>query len=109
MLKSLDITLGQYETSAFVVKLANNMKLSEKTKRMALEILRRSKKKMITAGKHPVAMAAASVYISTLLTGERITQRTLSKNARVSDVTIRSSVNLIRGTLNIKDSLPNYK
>ena len=106
ILKRLDITLEQYDTSSFVVKLSNNMKLSEKTKRMALEILRRSKKKKITAGKHPVAMAAASVYISTLLNNENITQSSLSRNAGVSDVTIRSSVNLIRNALNIKDSLP---
>lgn len=105
ILKNLNITLEQYDTSSFVVKLSNNMKLSEKTKRMALDILRRSKKKMITAGKHPVAMAAAAVYISTLLTGEHITQSALSQNAGVSDVTIRSSVNLIRSTLNIKDGL----
>jgi transcription initiation factor TFIIB len=108
ILKRLDITLGQYDTSSFVVKLSNNMKLSEKTKRMALEILRRSKKKRLTAGKHPVAMAAASVYMSTLLNNENITQSSLSRNAGVSDVTIRSSVNLIRNALNIKDSLPEY-
>lgn len=108
ILNRLDITLEQYDTSSFVVKLSNNMKLSEKTKRMALEILRRSKKKRITAGKHPVAMAAASVYISTLLNNENITQSSLSRNAGVSDVTIRSSVNLIRNALNIKDSLPEY-
>ena len=108
ILKRLDITLGQYDTSSFVVKLSNNMKLSEKTKRMALEILRRSKKKRLTAGKHPVAMAAASVYMSTLLNNENITQSSLSRNAGVSDVTIRSSVNLIRNALNIKDSLPKY-
>ncbi|MXY61169.1 MAG: transcription initiation factor TFIIIB [Cenarchaeum sp. SB0665_bin_23] len=108
ILKKLDITMEQYDTSSFIVKLSNNMKLSEKTKRMALEILRRSKKKRITAGKHPVAMAAASIYISTLLADEHVTQSMLSRSAGVSDVTIRSSVNLIRKTLNIRDKLPGY-
>ena len=106
MLKRLDITLEPYDRSSFVVKLSNNLGLSERSKRMAVDILRRSEQKMITAGKHPVAMAAASVYVATLLTGEYVTQRTLSKTARVSDVTIRNSVALIRDRLCIKDSLP---
>ena len=39
------------------------MNLSEKTKRDAFDILKRCEDKEITAGKHPVAQAAASLYM----------------------------------------------
>lgn len=101
VLRKLDINLNQYGMSSFVVKIANNMNLSENSKRMALDILRRSEEKMITAGKHPVALAAAAIYISCVDGGERITQRSLSKTAGVSDVTIRNSVTLMRDNLDM--------
>ena len=103
LLKRLDISLSQYDTSSFVVKIANNMNLSENAKRVALDILKRSEEKMITAGKHPVALAAAAIYIACVSGEERITQRSLSKAAGVSDVTIRNSVVLIRENLDIRD------
>lgn len=103
LLKKLDISLNQYETSSFVVKIANNMNLSENAKRGALDLLKRSEEKMITAGKHPVALAAAAIYIACVSGGEQITQRSLSRAAGVSDVTIRNSVVLIRENLDIRD------
>ena len=101
LLRQLGISLNQYDTASFVVKMCNNLKLTEVIKRQALDILRRSEKAMITAGKHPMAMAAASTYISCILNDERITQRALSEMAGVSDVTVRNSTVLIRQALDI--------
>ncbi len=101
ILKKLDIRLNQYEISSFVTKIANNINLSEITKRHALDILVQSEKKLLTAGKHPMAMAAAAIYIACLITEERVTQRTLSRITGVSDVTIRNGVVLMQKKLDI--------
>ena len=103
LVKKLNLNLNQYDTAAFIVKIANNMNLKEKTKRDALEILKRSENERITAGKHPVAQAAASLYLSCIFNGEKLSQKKFSEVAGVSDVTIRNRAALIKKTLNLVD------
>jgi len=103
IIKKLGLNLHQYDTTSFIAKISNNMGLSEKTKRDAFEILRRSENEKITAGKHPVAQAAASLYIASILNGEKISQKKFSNESGVSDVTIRNRANLIKKTLKIAD------
>ena len=99
IIKKLELNLNQYDTASFISKISNNMNLKEKTKRDAFEILARSEKEQITAGKHPVAQAAASLYISCILNGEKISQKKFAIESGVSDVTIRNRAVLIKKTL----------
>ena len=103
IIKKLGLNLNQYDTASFIVKISNNMNLSEKTKRDAFEILKRCKDEGITAGKHPVAQAAASLYIACIVNGEKISQKKFSIESGVSDVTIRNRATLIKKTLRIVD------
>ena len=102
LLAKLDLNPGQYDISSFVVKISNNLNLSERIKRDALDILRRSEEVMVTAGKNPMAMASASIYISCIDSEVQISQRVLSKQAGISDVTVRNSVSAIRDALKLK-------
>ena len=101
IIKKLGLNLNQYDTTSFISKISNNMDLKEKTKRDAFEILRRCEKEGITAGKHPVAQAAASLYISCIMNGEKISQKKFSVESGVSDVTIRNRAVLIKKTLKL--------
>jgi transcription initiation factor TFIIB len=101
IIKKLGLSLSQYDTSSFISKISNNMNLKEKTKRDAFEILKSCEKEQITAGKHPVAQAAASLYISCIMNGEKISQKKFSVESGVSDVTIRNRSVLIRKTLKL--------
>ena len=101
IIKKLGLNLKQYDTASFISKISNNMNLKEKTKRDAFEILKRCEKEQITAGKHPVAQAAASLYISCIMNGEKISQKKFSVESGVSDVTIRNRVILIKETLKL--------
>ncbi len=103
IIKKLGLKLNQYNTASFIVKISNNMNLSEKTKRDAFNILKRCEDEKITAGKNPVAQAAASLYIASILNGEKISQKKFSKESGVSDVTIRNRSNLIKKTLKLID------
>jgi len=103
IVKKLGLTLNQYDTTSFISKISNNLHLGEKTKRDAFEILKRCESKQITAGKHPVGQAAASLYISCILNGEKLSQKKFSIESGVSDVTIRNRVALITKTLKIMD------
>jgi transcription initiation factor TFIIB len=103
IIKKLGLKLNQYDISSFISKISNNMNLKEKTKRDAFDILKRCESEEITAGKHPVAQAAASLYIACIINGEKISQKKFSKESGVSDVTIRNRVVLIKKTLKITD------
>lgn len=104
LIKRLDLTLEQYDTSGFIVKIANNMNLKEKTKRDALLLLKRCEDEKITSGKHPVAQAAASLYLSCIMNGEKLSQKKFSEAAGVSDVTIRNRAALIKKVLKLSNS-----
>jgi transcription initiation factor TFIIB len=103
IIKKLGLKLNQYDISSFISKISNNMNLKEKTKRDAFDILKRCELKEITAGKHPVAQAAASLYIACIINGEKISQKKFSSESGVSDVTIRNRVTLIKKTLKISE------
>jgi transcription initiation factor TFIIB len=103
IITKLNMNLTQYDTASFIVKISNNMNLSEKTKRDAFGILKRCEDEKITAGKHPVAQAAASLYIACIINGEKVSQKKFSIESGVSDVTIRNRSNLIKSTLKLVD------
>ncbi|HSG83500.1 MAG TPA: transcription initiation factor TFIIIB [Nitrosopumilus sp.] len=101
IIKKLGLNLNQYDTTSFISKISNNMSLKEKTKRDAFEILRRCEIEQITAGKHPVAQAAASLYLSCIMNGEKVSQKKFAVESGVSDVTIRNRVVLMKRTLKL--------
>ena len=101
IIKKLELNLNQYDTSSFISKISNNMNLRERTKRDAFKILDLCEKEQITAGKHPVAQAAASLYISCIMNGEKISQKKFAIESGVSDVTIRNRAALIKKTLKL--------
>ena len=81
IIKKLGLNLNQYDISSFISKISNNMNLKEKTKRDAFDILKRCEPEGIIAGKHPVAQAAASLYIACIINGEKISQKKFSKES----------------------------
>ena len=101
IIRKLGLNLNQYDTTSFISKISNNMNLKEKIKRDAFKILKRCENEEITAGKHPVAQAAASLYISCIMNGEKISQKKFSVESGVSDVTIRNRAVLIKKTLKL--------
>lgn len=103
LIKKFGLKLDQYNPGSFIVKISNNLNLKEKTKREALKILKQSEEKKITSGKHPVALAAASLYLSCLMNGEKLSQKKFSDVAGVSDVTIRTRASLIKKTLKLNE------
>ena len=56
----------------------------------ATEILKMAEDNDLTSGKGPTGVAAAAIYIASLLTQERRTQRAVAEVAGVTEVTIRN-------------------
>jgi transcription initiation factor TFIIB len=73
-----------------ITRIANKVGLSEKTKRLAVKIMREVVAMQISAGKGPMGIAATVLYIACLQGGEIKTQKELSIAAGVTEVTIRN-------------------
>lgn len=99
VVRDMDLKLDQYDMSAFVTRMANNVGLRERTKRDALKMLDGLQGSRIADGKNPVAFATAALYVVSLLNGEPVTQSRMASASGISAVTIRNTSALIRREL----------
>ncbi len=73
-----------------ITRIANKVGVSERTKRVAIKIMRQVIAMQVSAGKGPMGIAATVLYIACLQAGETKTQKELSIAAGVTEVTIRN-------------------
>jgi transcription initiation factor TFIIB len=97
----LDLRIPIIDPMKCIVKVANKANLTENTKRQALDIMKEAIKKEISAGKDPMGLAAAILYISCLKTGENTTQTDVARASGKTEVTIRNRFNELKGKLHL--------
>jgi transcription initiation factor TFIIB len=90
LIMELDLKIPLIDPIKCIIRIANNAKISEKTKRLAIDIMHDIIKSGISAGKDPMALAAAALYLSCLKTDENKIQRYIADAAGVTDVTLRN-------------------
>jgi transcription initiation factor TFIIB len=88
--KELDLKMPVADPSKGISRIASMANLSEKTKRKAAEILNKAKKIGMVAGKDPMGLAAAALYLACISNGEIRSQKDISVAAGVTEVTIRN-------------------
>ncbi len=101
LINRLELEVPQYDTSSFIIKLANNLGMKESTKRYALKILENIIKSGSSEGKNPMGQAAASLYLASMLKNESVNQTEFAKSSGVSSVTLRHRTKTMRKVLNI--------
>ncbi len=88
--RELNIKLKPTSPIDYIPRFASLLDLSCKVESKAIEIIRQSINKGLNNGKGPVGMAAAALYISSILLNERRTQKDVADVAGVTEVTIRN-------------------
>ena len=101
LLRELDLNMPVVNPIICTSRIASEAGLSEKVKRRALTILKDANEMEITAGKDPMGLAAAALYLSCVLNGENTTQKVIAMAAGVTEVTIRNRYKGLRESLNI--------
>jgi len=86
----LDLRVPLVDPMKCIAKIANEAKLSEKTKRMAMDTMNDLIGKEISAGKLPMGLAATVLYMACLANNESKTQKDIADAAGVTEVTIRN-------------------
>ncbi len=74
----------------YIPRFASDLELSGEVQSKAIELLKDAQKKGLTSGRGPTGVAAAAIYIASVLCGERRTQRDVADVARVTEVTVRN-------------------
>ena len=90
LLRELSLKMPVVDPVQCVARIASKSGLSEKTKRDATKILNRAEEIKISAGKDPMGLAAAALYVACVTNGENKTQRDVAEAAGVTEVTIRN-------------------
>ena len=88
--RELELKIPIPDPKKGISRIASLVDLSEKTKRKAIEILDKAKKVGMIAGKDPMGIAAAALYIACISNGEAKSQKDISLASGVTEVTIRN-------------------
>ncbi len=88
--RELELKMPVVDSVQCIARISGSLKISEKTKRSAIKVLKETQKRQESSGKDPMGLAAAALYCSCVINGVSITQRDLPEAAGVTEVTIRN-------------------
>jgi transcription initiation factor TFIIB len=86
----LELKMPVVDSIQCIARISSKLKISEKTKRYAIKVLKDAQERKESAGKDPMGLAATALYLSCVKNGVSITQRDLAEAAGVTEVTIRN-------------------
>ena len=101
---SRELSLKLMPTSPidYVPRFCSGLTLKGEVQSKSVEILRQASEKELTSGRGPTGVAAAAIYIASILCGERRTQREVADVAGVTEVTIRNRYKELAEELDIE-------
>ncbi|HEY4680770.1 MAG TPA: TFIIB-type zinc ribbon-containing protein [Nitrosarchaeum sp.] len=88
--RELDLKMPVVDPIHCVARISSRLEITEKTKRYAVKVLKTSQEHEESAGKDPMGLAAAALYLSCVKNGEEMTQRDIAEASNVTEVTIRN-------------------
>jgi transcription initiation factor TFIIB len=98
--RELELKMPVVDPIKGVSRIASIAKLTEKSKRKAIVILNQAKETGLSAGKDPMGIAAASLYLACISTGEIKSQKEISMASGITEVTIRNRCAGLKKMLN---------
>ena len=102
LLRELEVHMPIADPLTYVSKIAERTGISGKTQGIAIQILREARKKRASAGKDPMGLAAAALYIACLQNNEKKTQKDIAEAAGVTEVTVRNRYKTLKKQLSLE-------
>ena len=84
-----------------IPKIASRVQINEKLQQIAIHLLHQADEKKVVAGKDPMGLAAAALYISCVLDGVRKTQKEIAIASGLTEVTVRNRYKGLMDVLNL--------
>jgi transcription initiation factor TFIIB len=107
--RELQITILPSNPADYVARFASSLRLAAETQSKAIEILESAQKSELTSGRGPTGIAAAALYVSALIHGEKRTQREVADVAGVTEVTIRNRYKELLDKLKLEKEIKKVK
>jgi transcription initiation factor TFIIB len=105
MTRELKLKLMPTRPEDYISRFCSELKLTGEVQTRAMDILNEAAKKELTSGRGPTGVAAAAIYIASILCNARRTQREVADVAGVTEVTIRNRYKELTERLNIEIQL----
>src|SRR5512136_1704938 len=86
----------------YIPRFCSGLNLKGEVQAKGIEILRQAAERELTSGRGPTGVAAAAIYIASILCGDRRTQREVADVAGVTEVTIRNRYKELAEELDIE-------
>jgi transcription initiation factor TFIIB len=102
LLQDLDVKMPIADPLTYISKIAEKNQISGKTQGTAIALLRQARTKRAVAGKDPMGLAAAVLYIACLQNNEKITQKDIAEAAGVTEVTVRNRYKGLKAQLKLE-------
>jgi len=90
MIRELELKMPVVDSIQYIARISSKVKITEKTKRYAIKVLKEVQEREESSGKDPMGLAAAALYLSCVQNGVSVTQRELAEAAGITEVTIRN-------------------
>jgi len=102
LLRELDIQIPISDPVTYLTKIGEKASLSSQVQRRAMGLLQEAREKHIRAGKDPIGLAAAALYIASMQVGSHLTQKDIANAAGVTEVTVRNRYRTLRKQLKLE-------
>lgn len=107
--RELGITILPSNPADYIPRFSSALKLSAETQSKSIEILQAAQEAELTSGRGPTGIAAAALYVSALIHGEKRTQREVADVAGVTEVTIRNRYKELLDELDLEKEIKKTK
>ena len=107
--RELNINILPSNPADYIPRFASALQLTPEAQSGAVEILEQAQKEELTSGRGPTGIAAAALYLSALMRGEKRTQRQVADVAGVTEVTIRNRYKELLDRLKLEKNLKKGK
>ncbi len=101
LLRELEMSMPVEDPTRCISKIASRAEISIQTQQSAIKVLKDARKKGVVAGKDPMGLAAAALYVACVLMGEKKTQKEIAEIANVTEVTVRNRYKGLREALGL--------
>lgn len=103
--RELNLKILPADPTTYVPRFCTLLGLSDRVQAKSIEVLKKAKKYELTSGKGPTGVAAAAIYIASVLIGEKRTQREIADLTGITEVTIRNRQKEMAEKLGIEDEI----
>ncbi len=101
LIRELDLRMPVEDPVKCISKIATKVEITMPTQHRAIRIINEAKKKGIVAGKDPMGLAAAALYVACVLETEKKTQKEIAEVANVTEVTVRNRYKGLKESLKL--------